>query len=122
MRDSAPATAGLILSDRVSLYRLVGSGTGGMPGTVSTGRAPCAAATPAHRPTIEAIQRSLEPIRVVSSAMRDGFPDRVHGPAHDQLRARPAQLGGGAGRVAVDAVARTQAIRADHARVGREHQ
>src|SRR5262249_7637883 len=38
---SALATAGLILSGRVSLYRLEGSGTGGIPGTVSTPRGAC---------------------------------------------------------------------------------
>ena len=57
--------------------------------------------------------------RVVSSAMRDGFPDRVHGPAHDQLDARPAQLGGGAGRVAVHPVARARRARRRSARTRR---
>src|SRR5215510_554002 len=121
MRGSAPATAGLSLSAVVSLYRLAGFGTGGIPGTVVTGA--CAAAPNGQQASFRArarpkARRRRRPINCCGTdpslvsvrlntllAPRDGLPNRRHGLRHDRVHAELPQFGARAARIAGHPVA-----------------
>src|SRR5215831_3621025 len=145
MRGSAPATAGLSLSAVVSLYRLAGFGTGGIPGTVVTGA--CAPAPTGQQASFRAratprakLRRrpinccgtdpSLVSVRLNARqllAPRDGLPDGRYGLRHDRIHAELPQLGACAARIAGHPLAApdlgfgAQAIEPDHPGIDREH-
>src|SRR5215470_840626 len=121
MRGSAPATPGLSLSAAVSLYRLAGFGTGGIPGTVVTGA--CAAAPTGQQASFSArarprARRGRRPINCCGTdlslvsvrltrllAPRDGLPDGRHGLRYDRVHAELPELGARAARIAGHPVA-----------------
>src|SRR5262245_56407444 len=111
------ATAGLILPAPVSLYRLVASVTGGIPGTVATG---CASAT---NEVISSEDRTTDFTNAPTKlAMRHGGANGGDGLRDDGIYTFSAERRARAARVAGDAGTGRQAVAAHEPRIHRERE